>query len=231
MNASADDNDQIHTCSPEEQRQAELAEAAANAAMVTHVLPPRDRIFLPQTWRERVVAFWWSVVRSTMFRWSLPAMNRWRVFLLRMFGARIERGVHIEPSVRIEFPWNLSVGKDTVLCDRVIINCMGRVSIGRSTRISQYSHVISGTHDYHSTDMHIERRPITIGHNVWVAADAFVGPGVTLGDGCLLAARSSAFRDLPAGQVCVGEPARPVHARFAANGLVDSPGPTVADAR
>ena len=62
--------------------------------------------------------------------------------------------------------------------------------------------------------MKIVRRAITIGCNVWIAADAFVGPGVTLGDDCLLAARSSAFHDLPAGQVCIGEPAKPRRARY-----------------
>jgi putative colanic acid biosynthesis acetyltransferase WcaF len=91
---------------------------------------------------------------------------------------------------------------------------MGEVLIGEGSRISQYSHIISGTHDYTSRDMRIERRPIRIGKEVWIAADAFVGPGVTIGDGCLLAARSSAFRNLPPGQVCMGEPARPTHARF-----------------
>jgi putative colanic acid biosynthesis acetyltransferase WcaF len=213
MSDSIDPHEQIHTCTPEEQRQAELAEAAANQAMATHVLPPRDRIFLPQTWRERVVGFWWSVVRSTVFRWSLSSMHRWRVMLLRLFGASVDLSARIEPTVRIEFPWNLTIGSQAVLCDRVIINCMGRVRIGDRTRISQYSHLISGTHNYRSGDMQIERRPVNIGADVWIAADAFVGPGVTLGDGCVLAARSSAFRDLPAGQICVGEPARPVHAR------------------
>jgi putative colanic acid biosynthesis acetyltransferase WcaF len=198
----------------DDHRAALLAEAEADRALTTHVLRPRDRIFLPQTFGERVKSFWWSIVRSTMFRWSPPAFNFWRVLLLQAFGARIKGRVVVAPSVRIEFPWNLTLGSNVVLCDHVIVNCMGRVEIGSGTRVSQYSHIISGTHDYTSQDMRIVRRPITIGTNVWIAADAFVGPGVCVGDGCLLAARSSAFRDLPPDQVCMGEPARASHARF-----------------
>jgi putative colanic acid biosynthesis acetyltransferase WcaF len=192
----------------------DAAYAGMDAPPMTHVPAPRDRIFLPQTFRERVLVFWWSVVRLLLFRFSPNFFNAWRVLVLRLFGARIQRPVTIDRTARIEFPWNLRLESGVFIAHQVIINCMGEVIIGERSRISQYSHIISGTHDYTSRDMRIERRPITIGKDVWIAADAFVGPGVTIGDGCLLAARSSAFRDLPPGQVCVGEPAKAVHARF-----------------
>lgn len=204
-----------HETDADERALAERFEAQADAQIVTHVLPPRERIFLPQTFGDRVRAFWWSAIQHTVFRWSPLSFDRWRIMLLRLFGAQADPSAKVAPTVQIEFPWNLTLGPEAVLCDHVIVNCMGRISIGARTRISQYSHLISGTHEYSSRDMHIERSPITIGADVWIAADAFVGPGVTLHDGCLLAARSSAFRDLPPGQVCVGEPARPRHERFA----------------
>jgi len=221
---SAEETSQAAAASDAEERAlAARFEAEADAQIVTHVLPPRDRIFLPQTVSNRFRGFWWSVVQHTLFRWSPVSFDRWRAFLLRLFGANIEGRVCIAPSVQVEFPWNLSLGPGTTLCEHVIVNCMGRISIGPRTRVSQYSHLISGTHEYNSRDMHIERFPITIGADVWIAADAFVGPGVTLHDGCLLAARSSAFRDLPAGQVCMGEPARPRHARFDAHSAQEAP--------
>ena len=113
----------------------------------------------------------------------------------------------------MDFPWNLIVGDGVAIEHGVIINCMGEVRIGDRTRISQYAHIVAGTHDYERPDMRIIRSPITIGKDVWIAADSFVGPGVSIGDGSLLAARSSAFKALPAGAVCVGEPARPVKPR------------------
>jgi putative colanic acid biosynthesis acetyltransferase WcaF len=179
----------------------------------TTVPRPRDRIFLPQPLGERVLCALWSIVRTLFFRPTPESFTGWRIALLRLFGARIGRGTGIAPSARIDFPWNLRLGDDVFIAPHVIINCMGEVSIGDRTRISQYSHICAGTHEYQRRDMRIQRCAIRIESDVWIAVDAFVGPGVTLGEGCLLAARSSAFRSLPPGQVCIGEPARPRKSR------------------
>lgn len=178
--------------------------------VVTEIPDPSKRNFFPQTLGQRAAGFAWSIVRHTLFRWSPPPLNGWRRWLLRRFGADVHASVSIAPSVRVDFPWKLVVGPDVVIAHNAIINCMGRVEIGAGTRISQYAHLCAGTHDYRRRDMKIISCSITIGREAWIAADAFVGPGVTIGDRCLLAARSSAFSDLPAGQVCIGEPAKAV---------------------
>jgi putative colanic acid biosynthesis acetyltransferase WcaF len=180
----------------------------------TQVPEPKRRVFVPQTFRQAASAVLWSAIWRLVFRWSPPAFHFWRVMLLRLFGAEVHRSARISPSVRIHSPWNLRVRKDVVIAHKAIFNCIGTIEIGDRTRISQYAHLCAGSHDYRRRDMPIIRCPITIGRDVWVAADAFVGPGVTIGDGCVLAARSAAFHDLPPGQVCMGEPARPRHARF-----------------
>lgn len=192
--------------------QAAIAEAHASGA-TTHVLSPRQRVFLPQSRFDRLRGFCWSIVRATLFRFSPPSMNGWRRFLVRMFGGKIAGDVEIACTAFIEHPWNLNVHRGAVVCDYVIINCMGTVEIGEGTRISQYAHLCAGTHEYERPDMRIEPRPITLGDDVWIAADAFVGPGVTVHEGAMLAARSSAFHDLPKGMMCVGEPAKPVKQR------------------
>ncbi len=195
--------------------QAAIAEAHANiAVLTTHVMGPRQRVFLPQTRGNRFRGFWWSIVRSTLFRWSPPSAIGWRNLLLRGFGAKVGRGVGIAPSVHIDHPWNLTLGDGATVCESVIINCMGTVTIGERTRVSQYSHICAGTHEYQRPDMRIAPRAIDVGKDVWIAADAFVGPGVTIGEGAMLAARSAAFHDLPAGMICVGEPARPIKRRM-----------------
>jgi len=134
-------------------------------------------------------------------------MHRWRVRLLRLFGADIDWSAQIDSSAVIEYPWQLSVGPGVVVSHRVILNCMGRVQLGAGTRISQYTHIVAGTHDYTRPDMIILRQPVTIGEHCWIAADAFIGPGVTIGDRAIVAARSSVFHDLPPGMICAGEPA------------------------
>lgn len=180
----------------------------ATEAVTTEIPDPKKRNFFPQTFAERIAGFCWTAVWNTLFRWSPPPLHGWRRWLLRRFGASVHATASIAPSVHVDFPWNLVVDRDVVIAHKVIINCMGRVEIGAGTRISQYAHLCAGTHDYRRRDMRIIGRDITIGRNAWIAADAFVGPGVTIGDGCLLAARSSAFGDLPAGYVCMGEPAK-----------------------
>ncbi len=179
-------------------------------AMVTEVPRPARRVFLAQSVGERLAGFVWRFVRVTLFRWSPPPLHGWRRTLLRLFGARIGRGARIAPSVRVDFPWNLRVGEGTAIADHAVINCMGTVEVGPRTLVGRYAHLCAGTHAYVMRDMRIERRPITVGAECWIATDAFVGPGVTIGDGSLLAARSSAFSNLPARMVCIGEPARPV---------------------
>lgn len=181
----------------------------------TEIAAPRRRAFLDLSFGERALGFWWSITWQILFRWSPPAMNWWRLWLLGRFGAEIGRRCFIAPSTRIDFPWHLSLGDDVVIGHKCIINCMGAITIGDRTHISQYAHLCAGTHEYHRRDMRILREDIEVGSDVWIAADAFVGPGVSIGAGALLAARSSAFGDLPPGMICVGEPARPTKPREA----------------
>lgn len=173
----------------------------------TAVPPPRQRVFLPRSPGERWVGFWWAVVRATMFRWSPGWAHGWRNWLLRRFGAKVDPTVRIHPSAIIEFPWQLSIGARTHVAHKVILNCMGEVAIGADTHISQYTHVVAGTHEYTRPDMQIVRKPVRIGDDVWIAADAFIGPGVVIGDGAIVAARSSVFHDLPGRVIASGEPA------------------------
>ena len=79
--------------------------------------------------------------------------------------------------------------------------------------ISQRAHLCAGTHDYTDPSMPLQKPPISIGDQVWVCADAFVGPGVTIGEGALVGARAVAVTDVESWQIVVGNPARPVKKR------------------
>lgn len=173
----------------------------------THVPPPRHRIFLPSTRGERALAVLWATVRTLLFRPSPPFAHPWRVLLLKSFGAKVGRRVRLEPSILVRHPWRLTIGDDCVIAHRVIFDCMGEITIRRGTRISQYVHLCAGTHEYTRPDMQIVRRPITVGEEVWIAADVFIGPGVTIEDRAIVAARSSVFHDLTGGMIAAGEPA------------------------
>jgi putative colanic acid biosynthesis acetyltransferase WcaF len=167
----------------------------------------------PWSFDQKAARMAWSVVQATAFRLSPHNAYGWRSFVLRMFGAKLGKKVRIRPTVHIEIPWNLTIGDHTVVGDWAILYCLGTVKIGRFVTISQYAHLCAGTHETHTRRMELLRPPIQIGDDVWVAADAFVGPGVTIGDRTILGARASAFHDLPPDVVAVGNPAKAIKKR------------------
>jgi putative colanic acid biosynthesis acetyltransferase WcaF len=170
---------------------------------------------LPPNFRGRsgfVVQLWW-LVQSTLFRASPQVMYGFRRWLLRRFGAQIGKGVVIRPSVTIPYPWKLQIGDYSWIGDHAVLYTFAKITIGHNVVISQKSYLCAGTHDYRSPGFDIHASPITIEDEAWLAADVFVAPGVTVGKGAVIGSRSSVFGDLPPMMVCVGSPARPVHAR------------------
>jgi putative colanic acid biosynthesis acetyltransferase WcaF len=188
-------------------------ETALSAPAPLNDDPIGRRLTSEWTFRQKVNRQLWYLVEATLFRFSPRPCYRWRNWLLRRFGARVHATARIRPTVTIEVPWNLVVGAHTVVGDSVILYCLGAINLGARVTVSQYAHLCAGTHDYTRADLPLLRPPITIGDDAWVAADTFVGPGVTIGAGTVVGARSNVFGDLPAWKVCVGSPARPIKER------------------
>lgn len=155
----------------------------------------------------------WGVVWLMLFRPSPRVLHGWRRLLLRLFGATIERGVHIYPSCRIWGPWNLQMMKYSCLAESVDCYCVAPIRIGAHATVSQYSYLCSASHDISDPQLRLTTAPIVVSDQAWICADVFVGPGVTIGEGAVVGARSSVFGDLPPWKVCVGTPARPVRDR------------------
>ena len=147
----------------------------------------------------------WALA-TPLFRLSPRIFWRWRVWLLRCFGARIGGGVHIYPTVRITMPWHLEIGDQAAVGDRVILYALGRITIGDRATVSQNAHLCAGTHDLRDPARSLVKAPIRVEADAWVCADAFVGPNVTIGRGAVLGARGVAMKDLPAGTCGIGNP-------------------------
>lgn len=152
----------------------------------------------------------WGAVQGTLFRWSPRPFFGWRRFLLGLFGARLHPKARVYPRARIWAPWNLEMDAFATLADDVDCYSVERTRIGRRATISQYSYLCGATHDFEDPHRPLVPMPITVGPRAWIAADVFVGPGVTIGEGTVVGARSSVFGDLPAWTVCVGSPAKPI---------------------
>jgi len=165
------------------------------------------------TLRQKIGRLLWWVVQATVFRWSFRRADDWRATLLRWFGATIGEGCLIRGSIRVEVPWNLTLGARCSIGEGAILYCLGPVTVGDRTMISQYAHICAGTHDHTRSDYPLYRVPIRIGSDVWLCADTYVAPGVVVGDGVMVGARGVVVKDLPPWTTCVGMPARPIGPR------------------
>jgi putative colanic acid biosynthesis acetyltransferase WcaF len=157
----------------------------------------------------------WAIVQSTLFRWSPRPFHGFRARLLKIFGAGIrEPGkVVVFPTASVYFPWKLEMEPRSMIGPRVRIYNLGQVSLRRGANISQNCHICAGTHDYARWSMPLMTKPIVIGENAWLGADVFVGPGVSIGELCVIGARSVVVKDQPARKVCAGNPCRVVKDR------------------
>jgi putative colanic acid biosynthesis acetyltransferase WcaF len=165
----------------------------------------------PYSLRERLFRALWNCVNQTI--WRLPRGWGWRRFLLRTFGAKVGAGTIFRASSRIFHPWLFEIGTHSTLGPGVMIYNLGRVRVGDHTVLSQDTFVCAGTHDYTLPTLPLVRSPIVIGSGVWVAAQAFIGPGVTIGENCVIAARAVVSTDIPPGTVAGGNPARVIKPR------------------
>lgn len=165
------------------------------------------------TTAQRLLRLLWNIVWVLLFRTSPTPCHAWRRMLLRAFGASIGDGAHPYPRARIWAPWNLRMGAHSCLADDVDCYSVALVTLGRQATVSQYSYLCSASHDYNQLAMPTIAAPIHIEDEAWIAADVFVGPGVTVARGAIVGARSTVTADVAAWHVVVGSPPRHVRMR------------------
>lgn len=156
----------------------------------------------------------WYIVHASIFKMSPQVLYNWRRFLLRIFGARIGKNVKIRPSVKNIFPWKLNVGDNSWIGDDVDLYSLGEIFIGKNVVISQKSYLCTGSHDLLSEDFRIFANAIIIEDQCWIGADVYIAPGVSIGKGTVVGARSSVFNSLPPNMICKGSPAKAIKCRL-----------------
>nr|WP_048421919.1 DapH/DapD/GlmU-related protein [Mycolicibacterium obuense] len=137
----------------------------------------------------------WLIARELLMKWWCP--NRFRIMVLRIFGARIGAGVLIRHQVKIHWPWKLEVGANSWIGEEVWILNLEHVTIGSNTCISQGVLICTGSHDRRSPTFEFDNAPIVIGDSVWVAARATVLRGTRIGDGVTIGATVVVTGDVP----------------------------------
>lgn len=150
------------------------------------------------------------VARAAFFQTWVPWSPSLRAALLRAFGARIGRGVVVRANVSISFPWRLTVGDHVWIGEDVGILSLAPVRIEDNVCISQRAYLCTGSHDYRRGDFKLVTKPITVRAGSWIAATAFLAPGVEIGAGAVVAAGSVVTRDVPPATLVRGNPAEAV---------------------
>ena len=164
--------------------------------------------------RGQVLRRWlWLAVQSTLFRWSPRPFHGFRAALLRLFGARIAGPVVVFPTVKVIYPWQLELDPRSMVGPHVNLYNLATIRLESGANVSQFCHLCAGSHDFTRWSMPLVTAPIVVGRNAWLGADVFVGPGVTIGELAVVGARSVVVGDLPARQICVGSPCRPIRER------------------
>jgi putative colanic acid biosynthesis acetyltransferase WcaF len=163
---------------------------------------------------NKLKRLFWNICCLLLFRpFPGPLFWRWRNFILRLFGAEIGKDSKISNTAKIWAPWNLTVGKVTSIGPGANIYTTDKISIGDKVTISQGAYLCSASHDISKINKPLITKPITIESFSWVCADAFVGMGVTIGEGAVVGARASVFKDVEPWTVVGGNPAKYIKKR------------------
>lgn len=145
--------------------------------------------------------FIWNVIYLITFRYSPVLFFKWRVLILRIFGAKVSWSARVYPKVEIWSPKNLIIENNVGIASRVILYNVSIIKIGENSIISQYSHLCTASKTYWLEQRKLISKPINVGSKVWIAADVFIGPGVVIGSNSTILARSTVFKSVLANQI------------------------------
>ena len=170
----------------------------------------------PPSARNKIARAIWGGARALLFRPTPAPLHAWRRLILRVFGAQVGERVAVYPSARIWAPWNLTCHAGATIGGDAIIYNVDLVEIGKFAVISQGAHLCTASHAHDSAAFELVTGPIRIEDEAWVAAEAFVGPGVTVGEAAVVGARAVVVKSVDGRAIVAGNPARVVGQRAAA---------------
>jgi putative colanic acid biosynthesis acetyltransferase WcaF len=162
---------------------------------------------------NRLLRFFWGITWLFLASWTPAAFHPWRRFLLCLFGASMGHRADVRGSSRVWLPSNLVMFDHALIGPRVNCYNQAMVKLGERALVSQGTQLCAGTHDVDDPEFRLVAKPISIGAFAWIAAEGFVGPGCTIGEGAVLGARGVAFGKLDPWTIYVGNPAKAVRKR------------------
>ncbi len=163
--------------------------------------------------KNKFVEACWYFTKMLFFLNAFPFPSKFKAMLLKLFGAKIGKGLILKPRVNIHMPWKLTIGKHVWIGEEVFLHNLENITIGNNVCISQGAMLLTGNHDYTVSSFPYRNAPIVLEDGVWVGAKSVVCPGVTCKSHSILAVGSVATKDLEAYTIYQGNPASAIRKR------------------
>lgn len=170
-----------------------------------------SRISSPWTFRYRCYLLLWGFVWTLFCSWSPKPFNPFRIFILRVFGARVSYNAFVHQRALIAHPCNLELLPGSCIGDRTHLYNISLISIHAGAVVAQEAYLCTATHDFNVPELPLKALPITVLENAFVGARAFLLPGVTIGQGSIVGACSVVTRSVPDFTTVAGNPARSLY--------------------
>jgi len=156
----------------------------------------------------------WQYIWVLFCLWTPKPLNGWRLFWLRLFGAKLYGKPFVHPLARILVPWNLTMHDRSALGERANAYSLGEIELKARSTIAQEAYLCSATHQFDLATLPLVTSKITIEEDAFLGARAFIMPGVTVGKGTVIGACSVVTKDVPDWTIAVGNPCRPISQRI-----------------
>lgn len=167
----------------------------------------------PWCFGERFALLIWEFTWCILCSWTPKPLNFWRLFVLRIFGAKLTGTPFVHQRARIQIPWNLHMEHRACLGDRTNAYSLGVIEVCEAATVAQEAYLCTGSHDFTKSSLPLIVGKITIGANSFVGARAMVLPGVNIGEGAIVGAMSVVCKDVDANSVVAGNPAKPIRSQ------------------
>lgn len=170
--------------------------------------------------KAKLKNLFWTIINSTLFRFTPPMFRIfkiYRIFLIRIFGAKVKWNCYLHPKAKIEYPWNLTMGDFSSIGENSWIYALDKITIGEKCCIGKGVKLITGSHDITKSSFDLITHPITINDCTWIATDATILPNVKIGEFCVIAANSTVTKDVKNNAVVGGNPAKYIKDRIIKN--------------
>lgn len=161
----------------------------------------------PWPLNARIAMLLWEYCWMAFCVWTPKPANPWRLFWLRLFGAKVEGKPFVHQRARINIPWNLTLHEGACIGDRSNIYALGKIEIGAGAVVAQEAYICTGTHDFSDPELPLRTAKITVGEGAFIGARAFVLPGVMVGARAVVGACSVVTKDVGDGDIVAGNPA------------------------